>query len=321
MTHNAKAKLLTGSGLLKVLTLLVCVVSVVGFLAKVWWVFEMMCHFRLHFMVVLGFFSVLWLLLRHCRWAAACGALALVNALIVFSLLIPSRGAPASSGATVRFVSLNVHTANQHTDLVLKFLRESDADVIFLMEVNDRWMAELSSLKDIYPMSVADPPEDNFGIALFSRLPLAKTNIIQLGRAYIPSVTAQIECGGRKVFLLGTHPFAPGNAYYARTRNSQLADVGGLVRQQSLTVVVIGDLNETPWSPYFTDLLKESGLRNSSQGLGFFNSWPAALRGFGIPLDHCLVSSEFSVVKKKLGPQVGSDHLPVIIDLQLAGDK
>jgi endonuclease/exonuclease/phosphatase (EEP) superfamily protein YafD len=36
-----------------------------------------------------------------------------------------------------------------------------------------------------------------------------------------------------------------------------------------------------------------------------------------IPLDHCLVSSGLDVLDKRLGPQVGSDHLPVVIELQI----
>jgi endonuclease/exonuclease/phosphatase (EEP) superfamily protein YafD len=312
---------LTGPGLLEVSALLACAASMAGFLAKVWWVFELACHFRLHLMVVLGLFSLLWLLIKRRRLALVCGTLTLVNALFVFPLLLPAQTGSSAAGSRLRLVSLNVHTANQHGDWVVKFLRASDADVILLMEVNDRWMTELSALKDVYPLRVAAPREDNFGIALFSRLPLEETNVIELGEAEVPSVTAKIECDGRKIFLLGTHPLPPGSADYARMRNDQLAKINELVREQTLPTVVIGDLNLTPWSPYFSDLLKGTALKNSSQGLGFFNSWPAALSGLGIPIDHCLVSSEFAVTEKKLGPQVGSDHLPVIIDLQLSGKK
>jgi endonuclease/exonuclease/phosphatase (EEP) superfamily protein YafD len=314
-------KFLTWSGLLEVSTLLACVASAIGFLAKVWWIFELACHFRLHLMLVLGLFSAIWLLLKRRRLATVCGTFALVNALVVFPLLIPAQDGGSPVGGKLRLVSLNVHTANQHADLVVKFLRESDADVIFLMEVNDRWMADLSSLKDVYPVAVGAPREDNFGIALFSRLPLEETNVIEIGEADVPSVTAKIKRDGLEVFLIGTHPLPPGSTECARLRNDQLSKIKELVRKQTLPTVVLGDLNLTPWSPYFSNLLKGTGLKNSSQGLGLFNSWPAALGGLGIPIDHCLVSPGFAVTNKKLGPHVGSDHLPVIIELQLTGIK
>jgi endonuclease/exonuclease/phosphatase (EEP) superfamily protein YafD len=37
----------------------------------------------------------------------------------------------------------------------------------------------------------------------------------------------------------------------------------------------------------------------------------------GIPLDHCLVSPELAVVDRRRGPHVGSDHLPLLIEIQL----
>lgn len=35
------------------------------------------------------------------------------------------------------------------------------------------------------------------------------------------------------------------------------------------------------------------------------------------PIDHCLVSSEFTVKNIKTGNDIGSDHLPLIIELSL----
>jgi endonuclease/exonuclease/phosphatase (EEP) superfamily protein YafD len=316
MTPKARSKF-SLLGILEVGAVLTCTASLAGFLAKIWWVFELACHFRPHLAITLLVFSALWLALKKCRLALACATFAVLNALLVGSLLLPAKSGVPSSGAKLRLVSLNVLTSNLKTDLVLDFLRTSDADVIFLMEVNDRWIDGLMPLKTIYPHCTVVPRADNFGIALFSKLPLAETNVIEFGEAEVPSITAQIKLAGREFFLLGTHPLPPGSADYARMRNEQLQKIKALIQQQSLPAVVIGDLNTTPWSPYFSDLLKGTGLKNTSQGLGVFNSWPAGLQWLGIPIDHCLVSPQFAVLKKQLGPQVGSDHLPIIIDLQI----
>jgi len=318
MMPKAKSNFVSIFGLLEVGAVLICAASLAAFLAKSWWVFELACHFRPHLAVVLAAFSALWILLKRRRLALTCATFALINCLFVGSLLLPAKNVAPASGSRLQLVSLNVHTPNQRADLVLKFLRDSDADVVLLMEVNNRWMDELLPLKTIYPHCVAAPRKDNFGIALFSKLPLAETNIIELGEAEVPSVTTQIILDGRKIFLIGTHPLPPGSAEYARMRNDQLAKIRELVKQQTLPTVVIGDLNMTPWSPYFSDLLKGTGLKNSSQGLGVFNSWPAGLQWVGIPIDHCLVSPEFFVAYKQVGGRVGSDHLPVMVNLQIA---
>jgi endonuclease/exonuclease/phosphatase (EEP) superfamily protein YafD len=117
--------------------------------------------------------------------------------------------------------------------------------------------------------------------------------------------------------LIVSHPLPPGSAEYSRLRNDQLRALAAKVRESNVPTIVLGDLNATPWSPYFRELLRASGLRNTSQGRGLYGSWPAGLPIGRIPLDHCLVSPSLHVMDKQLGPQVGSDHLPVVIDLQI----
>ena len=308
---------LTLTGLLEVTAGLLCLASVTGFLGRLWWLFELPSHFRLQLAFALGLLAVVWSVRRRWPMAVVCGALALVNASLVLSLFWPAGKNLPQSGPRLRLVSLNVNTANQRTDLVLDFLRKTDADVILLMEVDDRWMNGLSPLNALYAHRVSAPREDNFGIVLFSRLPLTNSSIVELGGADVPSIATDIDWAGQVFFLLGTHPLPPGSSEYARQRNGQFKNIAALVCQQSRPAIVLGDLNVTPWSPYFSNLLKTGGLINTSQGLGLYNSWPSWFSWAGIPIDHCLVTPSWSVRSKRLGPQVGSDHLPVIIDLQL----
>ncbi len=85
--------------------------------------------------------------------------------------------------------------------------------------------------------------------------------------------------------------------------------------------MVLGDFNTTPWNYYFQKFLKESGLRDSSQGFGPQPTWPNFSRLLSIPIDHCLHSAEIVIVGRQIGPDVGSDHYPVIVDYALKGDK
>ena len=74
------------------------------------------------------------------------------------------------SGSTaLRFISLNVHTANDQFDLVKQLIRDHDPDVVLLMEVNAEWIEALEELHSVYPYQQVEPREDNFGIALYSK--------------------------------------------------------------------------------------------------------------------------------------------------------
>ena len=304
-------------GLVEVVGVLLCAATMAGFLARLWWVFELASHFRLHLAIGLAGLAVVWAVKCCWRMASICGVCAAVNAVLVLMVLLPVETTGSQTGIRLRLASVNIHTENQRSDLVLKFLQAADADVILLLEVNEAWMNALQPLRTHYPQVIAEPREDNFGIALFSRLPLTNSEVIELGQAEVPSIATTVSVGGEQVFLLGTHPLPPGSAEYARLRNEQLQEIAALIRRRNMPAIVLGDLNCTPWSPYFTDLLREGELKNTSQRRGLFGSWPAWLPLARIPLDHGLVSQNICVVEKRMGPPVGSDHLPLILELQI----
>jgi endonuclease/exonuclease/phosphatase (EEP) superfamily protein YafD len=75
-----------------------------------------------------------------------------------------------------------------------------------------------------------------------------------------------------------------------------------------LPTLVVGDLNATPWSSAFKGL----GLKRAGDLTG---TWPAALGAFGLPLDHVLVSTHWSVAAAHVHGGLGSDHLALIVSL------
>lgn len=304
-------------GLLEVVSVGFGMATLTGFLGKLWWIFELSSHFPLHLAAASALFALVWAMMRRWRWAAFLGTMTGINALLVLLLLWPAHHSASSSGKPLRLVALNVHTENQHTDLVLEYLQRIDADVVLLMEVDQQWMTALKPLSNSYPEIIAHPREDNFGIALLCRVSSTNSSVIYLGQSELPTIVTTLRINGQSVTLLGTHPLPPGSAEYSKLRNDQLRAIAVKVKESGLPSIVLGDLNTTPWSPYFAQLLRESGLVNTSQGRGLYGTWPAWLPLARIPLDHCLISPDLKLQDKQLGPQVGSDHLPVVIELQV----
>ena len=78
----------------------------------------------------------------------------------------------------------------------------------------------------------------------------------------------------------------------------------------------MGDLNITMWSPNYQEFVDRAELKNTRQGHGILPSWPTQFPVLSIPIDHVLVSSEIQVRDTRIGRNVGSDHLPIIVDLR-----
>lgn len=161
-----------------------------------------------------------------------------------------------------------------------------------------------------------------FDVLLLSRWPLHDVQIDYQVRRWLPILTA-VACDpdapGRCVRLVGLHTARPlGDSAIMQRRHLRRA--AALVREKSadgLPVVLLGDCNATPWSPQLQELEAQTQLVNAASDRLWWSSWPAAAPGLGLPIDQILVSRNVGVAKHWVGPNLGSDHLPVVARLAL----
>lgn len=295
----------------------VCVATITGFLARWGWPFELASHFRLQYAVILLVGAVLVGLDNQPMMAAVAAAFALLNG----AMLIPlyARRTSTTGGRTFRALLANVLHSNRSHERLLRLIHSTRPDFVVLEEVNQEWLATLKVLEPGYPSSKLVERPDGCGILLLSRLPFERIEVIDVGSdgLAMPSIIAQVNLEGTRLTLVGTHPLAPANPRYTQARDKQLVGLGELLGQYDGPVMLLGDLNTTSWSPVFRDLVRSAKLRDSRIGFGIQPTWPVGVLPFQIPLDHCLVSSEVVVRKRWVGPNIGSDHYPVIVDFSL----
>jgi len=302
--------------LLDVATLLTCLATLAGFLGRRWWMLELASHFRLQYFALLALSSSLYFV----RGSFLIGALAILFASLNLRLLLPyyaKRQAAEPKEKIYRAVVANILRKNRSYDRVLRIIHETNPDIIVLIEVSQAWMQALKDLRTEYPFVESAPRPDDYGIAVFSRVPISASAVHDFGDLDRPTIIARLDLDGHTVTLVSPHPAPPKSKREAEDRNRQLCEIGQYVAQKSGPKLLMADLNITPWSPYFQDLLDRSGLREGRIGFGLQPTWPTTIPLLYIPIDHVLVSPEINVHRHKLGPRLGSDHLPLVVDFSI----
>lgn len=310
-------------GLLTAAGLLACLATLTSFAGSFWWGFELTTHFRTQYALALGGFALILLTLRQWRWPTLFGAFALLNLAFLIPAFweeIPATPTIAAGNSpTLRALLANVNAENRDFQRIRDLIAAADPDIVVLVEATPWLLDRLRDLGQRYPHRLAEPRDDLFGIALFSRHPLAQGQIIRFDdKASPPAIVATIIAAARPFTLIGAHLWPPVSIDLAEGRNRQLRALAAQVRQSQTPSLVLGDLNLSPWSPWFSRLLADAGLRDSRRGHGIQPSWPAGWPLLWIPIDHVLFSDGIRIRHREIGPAIGSDHYPVIVDFHVS---
>lgn len=292
--------------------------TLLAFGARHAWHLELASHFRLQYFWALAIATFLLALVRYWKLASVAGLLAGINLMLIVPLYFGPARLP-QLGPRLRAMSFNVHYLNHDYGATIELIMNEKPDFVELLEVTPEWVEALKFLKPDYPYEKTLPIENGGGIALYSRYPIKDLSIHEVPYTGLQTIEAELEVPGRSMTLIATHPASPGSPQNFEYRNRQLEQVAQLARKKNGPVMLMGDLNTTSWSPYFHDLLRDSGLRDSRLGFGVEPSWPwlpsALVR---IPIDHCLVSPSISILNRRIGPAIGSDHRPLLVDFAIA---
>jgi endonuclease/exonuclease/phosphatase (EEP) superfamily protein YafD len=217
----------------------------------------------------------------------------------------------------LRVASINVFFANGEYSRVTDFIRRERLDAVVLLEMNAEWRKALATLEKDYPHRYQTKGVADRGITLLSRLPVRDAGVLPIGVNAEPAIQATLRAQGRDLRLYAVHttwPIAPASA---GRRNLQLGRLADQARGETLPLVILGDMNITPFSPHFQQLLVDGRLRSGSEGFGWQATWPTFLPLAGIQIDHALVNSRVAVEHFNRGAPIGSDHLPLVVDLVL----
>lgn len=307
-------------GLLGVFGLLAGIGMVAGWYGEYAWWLDMWVHFKGCYVAIFLLLAIVQACDRRWLYAAGATGLAIVNLMPLWPYLAGpgTAGEAPGPGVVVRAMMANVNTFYGDASRVAGAIRHERPDILLLIEVDRGWLSKLEPELAAFPNRLLEPRDDNFGIALFSKLPLDAARVVFIGKADVPSVQARVAVGDDWACFLGTHLPPPAGERLWELRNDQFGELARHVRGMIGPLLVLGDFNATPWSYHFGRFMDATGLEDSARGRRLMGTWPTFARPFSIPIDHCLYRDGIVIRGRRHGSDVGSDHVPVIVDFCLA---
>ncbi|MBL8165862.1 MAG: endonuclease/exonuclease/phosphatase family protein [Anaerolineae bacterium] len=290
------------------------------------------------------------LLLR--TWRTALGLLPVFAVAIAwFGPYFTPKFRPASSGeTTIRVLTLNMWVDNWSPPAVEEWIRSADADLVLLQEVPLDYSSDgLPNLLDAYPHQFNQVDDERSGGDLIlARVPIVETEFVELNIPNLPPpLRVVVETPGGRVAVYNVHLDWPGGygrsapafmqplfdrmgflrnalGYNDFARNLQIARLLERIDRDAYPVILGGDFNLSSFSPSYGLLHPRLHDSFREAGFGLGTSWPVAaargMPGFVPPLvriDYIWHDARLRTLSAWQGPPVGSDHLPLLAELEL----
>ena len=222
---------------------------------------------------------------------------------------------------TFTVMTYNVGNGLARPERLARLLRESDADLIGLQELTPDQAATLGpELRCDYPyqsLHGAGIP----GKGLLSRYPVLDATLLDLhpGR---PDLRARLKVNGERLQFLVAHPPPPRlHRRGVKPTPYAQAQLGALLKlaQSGEPTVLLGDFNMRDTHTPYDDLV-QAGLIDAFRAVGRQgHTFP--LRRGSLPLrpllrlDYIWHTPHLRALDARIGPDGGSDHLPVLAKL------
>jgi endonuclease/exonuclease/phosphatase (EEP) superfamily protein YafD len=301
-------------GIVAGMILVIGLATILGLLDRVSWVFELADVFRLQYLVVLAGAALAAVLLRRPRLACAAVALAAVNAAVLGIAMMPT--ATASSGTpagSLRLVVANVEVGNTDFGALRRLVAQTHADVLGLTELTPTIAARLGPALRGYESRAVETRHDAYGIGVYSRRPVLSARVVHLPSDGPASVVFRVRVAGEPLSIVVTHVHTP---FAGSIHVRQLRALAAAQPALGTRAAVCGDFNTPPWSGPLRAFASDANLRDlygRSAWAGY--SWPTWSSLLRVPLDNCFVGEGVAVRGHRDGPDDGSDHRPLVVDL------
>lgn len=229
-----------------------------------------------------------------------------------------SGSSTVSSAERIRLVSFNMYMANPDTKDAVDWIMRQDADFVILLEASRANSREIDRLRERFPYSYNCAGAGFCSTLILARQPAKDVWPLASGdpenRQTLSAVTAHFKIAGRTIPITGVHFDRPWPLGRQEQYWRELSDAVATLGRQG---ILAGDFNSAPWTFAMRRVTAAGELRLVSGGMG---TWPvkASANALRLPLDQVYLGGCLDPVSVRRGPALGSDHFPVVTDIDVA---
>jgi endonuclease/exonuclease/phosphatase (EEP) superfamily protein YafD len=247
---------------------------------------------------------------------AALEASLLATPLLLAAPIVDRETRGDAAPSRLKLIAFNIGFDAGPLESLADLIDKEKPDLVMLEEVPRGAVALLRGrLASEFPHTRTCPENKSCLVALLSRLPLSEGGVVITGKEPAMAYGYIEPVPGKKVAAMAVHLDWPLNP------DGQVKEVAGFVQMARVVrtpLIVGGDFNLTPWSNKLQSLCRGAGLRMNAMWRA---TWPTDGQ-FYLPrptflIDHVLTTPDIKSVSFEVGPDLGSDHLPIIAVVEL----
>jgi endonuclease/exonuclease/phosphatase (EEP) superfamily protein YafD len=223
-----------------------------------------------------------------------------------------------SDTKTLKVLTANLWSANSDHASFLDYVRREQPHIIVAVEAYKYWMLAFKSLEPQYRVAGGCALPHECDVVILTTLAPGKDQPQPQSARVLASLVLPEELGAGPFQVMGLHLSRPKPGASSR---QDLEEAIAVSKKLGALDIVAGDFNATPWA---TDLRRFDASVPLARHTRWLPTWPATLASFELkglvpiaPIDHIYAGKSWRLVDIKRGPDIGSDHYPVLAAFSL----
>ena len=302
---------------IKSLQFILVLLSLLGYFSHYHYILDITSHFKFQYFIFSFLFLLFFLYKKNNLFVFISLIIVCLNFYEISNYLPIQKSIKSDS---VKVMSYNVLSQNYNYQALIDLVDKEKPDILMLQEIDFNWNYNLVDLYSKYKNVYIASDSQNGANVLLTNYPVTYKEIKQYDPdKRLPSIKINISINKNEYTIIGSHPLNPSKQEHFLSRDKFLFNIVNDPNFKKEKTIIIGDLNTSMFSNGYKRFENKGNLKNTREGFGIGNTWSTVpiMFLFQTPIDHIVVTEDIKVNNFRVLPNIGSDHLPIIAELEL----